>query len=534
MTVENDHMKQRAVDTILRHTIDVDTTMPTSRQDGAFLSDVPLHAGDGSHTDQNNQANQAGSAKTESRLSNRSLNQTSNRSIKRHPSSRSVTREAPADDDVSIGSMVSSLAMIASASVHETLVYTVAHSRVVFIGQIISFTMAARGAAQATLQFECSLSAPAFSSFLFYCILALGLVPLHGKGKRIRATDSRNVNESNVTPVVGERFVANYWFLWRTIPLEVSPLSYLAVAFFDVQGTYLTVLAFRYTALTSVTLLDALSIPTAVILSRIFLRRRHTTIHFVAIFLCVSGVFYNAMVDYESDQWTDDSERNDGGNEYPHKLVGDIMAILGGIIYGANDVLAEALLRQTGGATEFLGMLGFLGAAIAFVQALILEGDNIRDFFQTIEDPEGKVCTAESTSLILVWFVVANVLNYILTARFLLISEATFLNLSLLTADIWSVLFTVIAEEIVPQPLFFVALTMIVSGVLIYELAPSPVVDGLIVDEQRNLNNSFGSDGIASNQEGLPSGDNSRRKSNNEGILLTREASNRSQRDDSV
>ena len=128
----------------------------------------------------------------------------------------------------------------------------------------------------------------------------------------------------------------------------------------------------------------------------------------------------------------------------------------------------------------------------------------------------------------------ANVLNYILTARFLLISEATFLNLSLLTADIWSVLFTVIAEEIVPQPLFFVALTMIVSGVLIYELAPSPVVDGLMVDEQRNLNNSFGSDGIASNQEGLPSGDNSRRKSNNEGILLTREASNRSQRDDSV
>eukprot|EP00977_Amphora_coffeiformis_P001548 scaffold296_cov102-Amphora_coffeaeformis.AAC.36 len=60
---------------------------------------------------------------------------------------------------------------------------------------------------------------------------------------------------------------------------------------------------------------------------------------------------------------------------------------------------------------------------------------------------------------------------------FLIMSEAAFFNLSLLTGDLWSVLFSIVAERIIPQSLFFVALVFVISGVVIYEMAPSPVLE---------------------------------------------------------
>ena len=123
------------------------------------------------------------------------------------------------------------------------------------------------------------------------------------------------------------------------------------------QGNYLTVLAYRYTALTSVALFDALAIPSAMVLSRIFLRRQHTAVHLVGVLMCMSGVIYNAMADYESDLEAKDVDRHDGSKQCPHKIkiTGDLMAILGGLVFGANDELAEAFVRRTNGGTENFG-----------------------------------------------------------------------------------------------------------------------------------------------------------------------------------
>ena len=48
---------------------------------------------------------------------------------------------------------------------------------------------------------------------------------------------------------------------------------------------------------------------------------------------------------------------------------------------------------------------------------------------------------------------------------------------SLLTGDAWCVAFSVFAEGIKPPLSFYLALVITVSGVVVYELAPSPVVD---------------------------------------------------------
>ena len=60
---------------------------------------------------------------------------------------------------------------------------------------------------------------------------------------------------------------------------------------------------------------------------------------------------------------------------------------------------------------------------------------------------------------------------------FVLISEAALLNLSMLTSDLYTTTFSVVAQDILPRPFFFVGLFMVLSGIFMYEMAPSPVAE---------------------------------------------------------
>jgi solute carrier family 35 protein F1/2 len=224
----------------------------------------------------------------------------------------------------------------------------------------------------------------------------------------------------------------------------------------------MTVLAYRYTTITSITLFDALAIPSAMSLSYLFLGRRFTAIHFVGVLVCMSGVAFNVLADYESGSSSD---------TYPHKIWGDMLSIAGGIVYGANDVLAETAVRRFGGPTEFLSMTGLFGTLISVVQAAVLERADIVEFFSL------GSCSVGTGLGLLTAYAFTCFLSYVGASRFLTISEATFLSLSFLTGDFWSLGFSIIAERIVPSPLFFVALTLTISGVVIYEIGPSTIVD---------------------------------------------------------
>ena len=171
------------------------------------------------------------------------------------------------------------------------------------------------------------------------------------------------------------------------LSLEASPWAYLGIAFLDVEANYMTVLAYRYTTITSITLFDALAIPSAMILSWTFLKRRYTSIHYCGVIVCMAGIVYNVLADYE----TDLHHSSQVMFEYPNKLLGDVLAMGGGIVYGANDFLAETAVRRFGGPTEFLGMLGLFGLLISILQAFLLERHEIVEFFQ-----EGHACSIPS------------------------------------------------------------------------------------------------------------------------------------------
>jgi solute carrier family 35 protein F1/2 len=394
--------------------------------------------------------------------------------------------------------------------------------KVIALGQCLSFLLASGGAAQATLHLSCGLSAPTFTMALVYLGLSIIHLPIlfwkrrqgslcyrqgaerlsthdsdaitHQFGEERIPTSEENENDRNI-PRNNDDGVDVTASDSDTKPFSWSFRWYLLLAFFDVEANAVTMLAFRYTTLTSVTLFDALAIPAAMIISRCIVfrsSRRYHFLHYVGVIVCMVGVVLNVFQDYESDTAAVDSVDEE---EYPHKMWGDLCAITGGLLYGLNDVLTEMTVSTTGGTTEYLGMLGACAFLISSVQSLVLEREEIREFFTggggfVAGDGNIATCSLQSGFLLLFAFVGVTICSYVGASRFLIISEAAFFNLSLLTGDLWSVLFSVFAERIVPRPLFFAALAAVLSGVVVYEMAPSPALEKVQQQQEQNRDGS--------------------------------------------
>ena len=165
--------------------------------------------------------------------------------------------------------------------------------RVILAGQVLSFFTAATGAAQATLSFDCHLSAPSLMLGLCYAVLSLTLLYLiHNEqqqqqqqrtsaGKSMPTLETTlGHDEASLQGTLTTPSTAKYRFL-GIIPLQAHPLHYVPMAILDVYANYFTILAFKYTTITSVTLFDALAIPSSMILSYCFLHRHYSPVHLV-------------------------------------------------------------------------------------------------------------------------------------------------------------------------------------------------------------------------------------------------------------
>jgi drug/metabolite transporter (DMT)-like permease len=232
----------------------------------------------------------------------------------------------------------------------ETLLEGIRHVsadwKILVFGQLLSFLLACGGAAQATLALNCNLSAPSFAIGLQYFVLSFSLIPVYLQGRRQRTEDHdrtqeglSNLGGSNHTNTGTPSSAAPYSFFFGKIPLQTPAWRYFLMSIMDVYANYFTVLAFKFTTITSVTVFDALAIPSAMILSRCFLSRRYTWIHLLGVASCMTGIIFNVLQDYKDD--TDTGNDDAIARAYPHKIRGDLLSITGGILFGANNVLGE-------------------------------------------------------------------------------------------------------------------------------------------------------------------------------------------------
>jgi solute carrier family 35 protein F1/2 len=218
-------------------------------------------------------------------------------------------------------------------------------------------------------------------------------------------------------------------------------------------------------------MIDAVSIPTVMILSRCVLHRVYVKWHIIAASVCMTGILVNILVDLQSDRENDKDLYKDGSKEYPHKIVGDLCALTAGILFGVNDVITESAVRRNSGISEFLGMIGFFGTFASIFQMCITERGVVAQLFN------GETsCAPWATAGLLIIFVIGEAGRRVGIAYFLTISEAALLQMSLLTSDVYTAIFSIIYQGIMPHGLFWVASTLVISGILVYELGPSPIV----------------------------------------------------------
>ena len=153
-------------------------------------------------------------------------------------------------------------------------------------------------------------------------------------------------------------------------------------------------------------------------------------------------------------------------------LKGDLLAISGAVLLGLDDVLSEMLVKNYGGVDELIFVKWFYGTGIAIIQLVILERDRL---FALFANEGGEPCNISTRFLLLGGYVLFQVLDMFSEIKFLSVSESALLNLSLLTSDLWATLFSVFVVGLAPSALYYAAIALIVSGIVLYEAGPSPL-----------------------------------------------------------
>jgi len=300
------------------------------------------------------------------------------------------------------------------------IITVTSHWKIILFGQLMAVLMATRGSTASYLQVQCGVSAPAFNASLVYGIFFLHFVYFvciqwrhRQKAKSHSTTGTESAQQQNQTTPY--KLYGPYKLPCTRLLLKTPWWKYLLFAFLDVEANYFTYLALRYSSIKSVTLLDTLAIPAAMISSRFVLKRQYSWTHIFGACVCIFGATITIFSDYENE---------DSGVGYPHAVYGDLLASIGGIFYGLSDTVAEQALKNSGN-TEFLGMLGLFGTVISSIQVLIFERQAVHELFYS------SSCSKGVTTGVMIGLVTAFYAFYVGLGRFFIISKAALLNLSL-------------------------------------------------------------------------------------------------------
>uniref|UniRef100_A0A7S1V0K6 EamA domain-containing protein n=1 Tax=Grammatophora oceanica TaxID=210454 RepID=A0A7S1V0K6_9STRA len=365
---------------------------------------------------------------------------------------------------------------------------------VLLFGQVVALAAASNSAASYALEYNMKVFVPITLMLCMYLLLATPHVWYLWWRRRKRkekkaARETPQQNNSNKRP---------YRLPFTNLNLSAPWWAYLAVALLDVESNYLTMLSFKYTSLSSSTLLNSISVPTTMIFSMGLLARVFRMPHYVGACLCLLGGTMTVWADVGVVDSLDDDPNapltpTTTLSTHPHTVRGDIFAVLAAILYGVGDTVGELFVKHVD-RVEYLGMLGLFGAMITAIQIPFLEWDALMALPSLVHWDEEIMQWWIVVGLIVVWFLVSVVFFYIGTSLFYLAGDATLLNLSLRTSNLWAILFDVVAEREPPSSGFYGALLLMATGMIIYEVcgtssttrvAAGLQLDNVVINERK-------------------------------------------------
>lgn len=336
----------------------------------------------------------------------------------------------------------------------------------VVFGQLLSLFVSACGISSTLLADKYNVKVPTFQSFANYAILALfallSCAPVKSLASRLWPDEhSRQQQQQHVAESRGA--------FWRR-----ALLWYMPLALVDVEANFVVVLAFQYTDLASVMLLDCWAIPCVMAISHYFLGHRYMWKHYLGAFVCVLGIIVLVIAD-----WVESGVAAGAKNA----LLGDVLVLVGATLYAVSNSGQEHMVSYRPRA-EYMGLIGVFGTIFGGIQCAALERDAI-----------AAINWSGMVTLLLVIFGVFQLAQYLLTPTMMRVAGAAFFNLSLLTSDTFSFIISVIlfGRELTVQ--YGISALLIVIGIIVYQLAPEP---NRAAQEQRLLiNDNTIDDGVS-------------------------------------
>ena len=183
--------------------------------------------------------------------------------------------------------------------------------------------------------------------------------------------------------------------------------------------------AFRYTSLTSVTLLDCAAVPFSMALSIAILGSSYSRAHIAGGALSFCGLALLVVTDTKSG----------GGSGGSNPPLGDFMVIVAAALYASSNVLQERALLEGASTSEVLAAIGGMGAVISGIQCAVFE---LKDLSKV-----GRAAGAEGF-LEMAAFAGSLFAMYSLVPEVLRRSGSAAFNVGMLSSDLWAVLARVV------------------------------------------------------------------------------------------
>ncbi|XP_022089851.1 solute carrier family 35 member F2-like [Acanthaster planci] len=314
--------------------------------------------------------------------------------------------------------------ILAQLKVFMRSIFTLNFLKILLGGQALSLLICGTAITSQLLHDRFKVSAPTAQSFLNY--LCLGLV-------YCVILCCRRDRPDNFYHV----FLSRWW-------------KYLLVALVDVEANYLVVKAYQYTTLTSVQLLDCITIPVVLLLSFVILRVSYRINHVVGVVICIIGV--PLMV------WADSLLGKTDTDDKPQKALGDALCLIGASLYGISNVAEEYVVRHFT-RVEFLGMVGLFGTFISGIQLVILERQELTSITWNYQ-----------VVLLFLAFAICLFCLYSFFPVVIKWSSALVVNLSILTADFYSLIVSLFVFHYAFSGLYVGSFVVIVLGIIVYSI----------------------------------------------------------------
>ena len=255
-------------------------------------------------------------------------------------------------------------------------------------------------------------------------------------------------------------------------PLKMPVYLYAFLAISDMEANFLSVTAYQYTDITSILLLNSLTIPWVVLLSYFVLKKRYNLKQVAAVIVCLLGLGLIVVSDILR-------ERSRGNQSSPTAWIGDLICVGSSLMYACQNVLQEYMLKRLGKTmlgsdSEYLGMLGLFGFLFSVIQWTIIERSEVT--------AAGPGLWTDEVAGLLVGFSVTMVCLYLLLTWFIGSFDASLFNMNILTSSIYGILLDFSQNKSSPRIatdwMYVLAYAFIVIGVVVYSVNDRTTVAG--------------------------------------------------------